>query len=398
MSWWEDPALSPVLAGGYLGLLVVMWALLVVGVPLYGARWRLSKPDKPVPETGPWLSICIPARNEAHNIHAAVEAALKVQWPNLEVIVVDDRSDDGTGDVARQAGNGDSRLRVIEGVEPPNGWAGKPWACSRAAGEARGAYLLFLDADVCIHPLAAQAMIDAMNSRKLAMLSAFGRWRLVSFWERAVVPCVGWLIRGTVNLDQVNDPGRPEAFANGQAILFARNAYDQIGGHESVRNQILEDVRIAEATKKQGVAIGMYMAPWLFDVRLYRSLTEIMQGYSKNLYEGMGRRPMLGFGAILFIWVGTIVPFVALLIGIYGRLSGWLIPGNMWLLSLAVVCGLQLVFRWRIERFDGRSGGIAWAHPLANLVLIAILLRSILVVQSSWKGRTFVDGRASSTR
>jgi len=397
MNLWGDPLLSVILAGGYLGLLGLMWSLLFVGVPFWGAKWRIPQPDDAPPEAGPWLSICIPARNEAANIQAAVTAALAVRWPNLEVVVVDDRSDDGTGALAREAGAGDPRLRVVEGAEPQSGWAGKPWTCARAAGEARGDLLLFLDADVCIHPDAPRALVAVMRAEKLGLLSVFGTWELVSFWERALVPAVGWLIRGAVDLDQINDPGRPEAFANGQLILFQREAYEQIGGHEAVRDQILEDVRIAEAVKKQGVPIGMRLARWMFRVRLYRSLSEIVGGYSKNLYEGMGRQPLLGFGAILFIFVGTLTPFIGLLGGLWVRgVSGWAVPGDGWLLALAVVCALQLGFRWRIERHDGRSGRVAWAHPLANLMLVWILLRSIVGVQATWKGRTFVDGRAQA--
>lgn len=396
MTLWGDPFLSVIFAGGYLGLLGLMWALLFVGVPLWGASWRIQPPAEPPPEEGPWLSVCIPARNEAGNIAAAVRAALQIRWPNLEVVVVDDRSTDGTGALAREAAGGDARLRVVEGTEPQAGWAGKPWACARAAGEARGDLLLFLDADVRIHPDAPRALVAALEAEGLGMLSVFGTWELVSFWERAVVPTVGWLIRGAVNLDQVNDPVRPEAFANGQLILFRRQAYDQIGGHEAVFDQILEDVRIAEAVKKQGVPIGMRVAPWMFSVRLYRSLSEIVQGYTKNLYEGMGRRPMLGFGSILFIFVGTLAPFIGLIGGAAARVGlGWAVPGDGWLAALAVICALQLGFRWRIERFDGRSGGIAWVHPVANAVMVWILLRSIVGVRATWKGRTFVDGRAS---
>ena len=397
MNLWGDPALSGLLAGGYITLLGLMWSLLFFGVPRYGARWRLPEPGGEPPEDGPMLSVCIPARNEAQNIQAAVEAALQIAWPRLEVIVVDDRSEDGTGQLARDAGADDPRLRVIGGTEPQSGWAGKPWACARAGSEARGDLLLFLDADVKIHPDAPRALIDELERHALGMLSAFGTWELLTFWERAVVPTVGWLIRGAVDLDTINDQSRSEAFANGQLILFRRTAYEQIGGHEVVQAQILEDVRIAEAVKQNGIAIGMRVAPWLFRVRLYRNLSEIVGGYSKNLYEGMGRRPIIGFGAILFILVGTLFPFGALFVGILGRLSGWGIPGNGWLVALTGVCAAQLAFRWRIERFDGRGGGMAWVHPLANIVLVWILLRSILGLRATWKGRVFVDGCAVSS-
>jgi glycosyltransferase involved in cell wall biosynthesis len=395
MSLWGEPFFSDLLAGGYLALLTLMWLGLVVGAGRYGARWRIPRPEGPPPEDGPLVSVCIPARNEALNIGACVAGALALRWPALEVVVVDDRSEDGTGDAAREAGAGDPRLHVIEGTEPPAGWAGKAWACARAAGEARGRWLLFLDADVRIDPDALRALMGVALSEELRLLSVFGTWELVSFWERALIPTVGWLIRGAVDLDRVNDPTRVEAFANGQLILAEREAYDFVGGHAAIRDRILDDVSIAEAFKRRGMPIGLRPASWAFRVRLYRSLGEIVAGYGKNLYEGMGRRPTIGLGAVLFIFVGTLLPYLALAAALVGRLAlGWGVPGWGWVGWLALICGLQFLFRVRVERHDGRAGAIAWVHPISNLLLVGIILRSMFWVEASWKGRRFVDGRA----
>ncbi len=394
MSMWGEPLLTELLAAGYLGLISLLWLGVAVAVPQWGARWMLARPQGE-PGAGR-VSVCIPARNEAHNIGACVRAALASRWPDLEVVVVDDRSEDDTADQARQAADGDERLVLISGSEPPAGWAGKPWACARAGAEASGGLLLFIDADVVIDPDAVAGAVAALRERQVAMLSLFGTWSLVSFWERAVIPAVGWLIRGAVDLDRVNAPGQPEAFANGQFILMARGAYTDIDGHAAVRDQVLDDVRLAEAVKRRGLPIALLVGPWAFRVRLYRSLREIVAGYGKNLYEGMGRRPALGLGGVLFICVGTLLPFAALLGGLITRLAlGWGVPGVGWLLWLAGICALQLAFRFRLERRDGRDGRAWWTHPLANIVLVGILLRSVFGVEARWKGRRFVDGRAS---
>lgn len=396
MSFWEDPATTAILGGGYLGLMSLMWGGLTLGVPAWGARWRVERPATPIPAEGRRLSVIIPARNEAANIGAAVRSALAIHWPDLEVIVVDDRSEDDTAALALAAGAGDPRLDVITAPDRPQGWAGKVWAAHCGSLRATGALLLFLDADVEIDPDAAPALIGAMDESKAGLGSCFGSWRLVSFWERALIPTVGWFIRGAVDLDAINDPGRPEAFANGQLLCARREAYLDAGGHEAIAGQILDDVRLAERMKRRGVGVALRVMPWAFSVRLYRSLDEIWRGYSKNLYEGMGRRPLIGLGAVLFIFVGTLFPHVLLAGGLIARLVlDWGVPTAPWLLWIFLLCGLQVAFRARVELRDGRSPTIAWVHPLANLLLVGILLRSVFGVEATWKGRRFVDGKAT---
>ncbi|HJN74988.1 MAG TPA: glycosyltransferase family 2 protein [Myxococcota bacterium] len=389
---WEDPALSSMLAGGYLGLLTLLWVGLSLGVGRWGARWRLRPED--AGEDLPFVSICIPARNEVGRIGRCVEAALRSRLPRLEVVVVDDRSEDGTGDEVRAID--DDRVRLVAGSEPPAGWAGKPWACMRAAGEARGELLLFIDADVELSDWAVPAAITRLQADGLELLSLFGDWKLESFWEGAVIPVVGWFIRGAVDLDAANDPGRPHAFANGQFILVRREAYDRVGGHGAVRAEVLDDVRLARAFKSKALRVGLRHAPGAFVVRLYERLGEIVSGYTKNLYEGMDRRPLLAVGAVLFIFVSTVLPYVlALGLAVGVLAAGWNLPHWRWWGWLLLDCALIHVFRLRLERSDGRSGWHALTHPLGNAVFVFILCRSMFGVEATWKGRTFVDGKAA---
>lgn len=392
---WGDPVLSELLAGAFMALLTLVWATLCLTAGKYGERARLT-PAEPAPPRWPSLSVCIPARDEEGRVGEAVRLALASDYPDLEVVVVDDRSHDKTGEEARAAAAGDPRFRLVMGTEPPAGWAGKPWACLRAAGESRGELLLFLDADVEIAPWTARAAVARLLNGQHQLLSVFGDWRLVTFWERAVIPVVGWFIRGAVNLDAVNEPGRPEAFANGQLILTTRAAYDAVGGHEAVRAEVLDDVRLARAFKRRVLSTVMLYAPGSFTVRLYRNLGEIVRGYGKNLYEGMDRRPLLGVGAMLFILVSTLGPYALFLtLAITPIWPGWALAGPGWTLWAAVIVGLIHLFRYRVERADGRSGWHSLTHPLGNVIFLFILARSIFGVEADWKGRRFVDGRAA---
>ena len=394
---WSDPGLSGVLVGGCLCLLSLAWLALWVRVPMWGRRWRLARPEGDVPMRGPKVSICIPARNEEANIVPCLRAAGLQRWSELEIVLVDDQSSDDTATMAMRAVAGDPRVRIVHGTSPPPGWAGKPWACSRAASEAVGDILLFVDADVRLDPDATRALVAELEARQLSLLSVYGTLQLQGFWERVVTPAVHGLIRAGVDLDRVNDPGRPEAFANGQLIAVQRTAYEALDGHGAVRDYVLDDVRLAEAFKLHGAAVGLLVAPWVFQVRLQRTLGEIVSGYGKSLYEGMGRKPAVGLGAVLFVLVGVLMPFAALFLGLVARFGlDWTVPGPLLLGWLAMVCGLQFAVRYRVERRDGRSGGMTWTHPLANAVLVVILLRSILDMRASWKGRPFVDGRVQA--
>jgi len=310
--------------------------------------------------------------------------------------VIDDRSTDDTAAVAIEAADGDPRVRVVSGTEPPQDWSGKAWACTRAAGEATGDILLFVDADVRLDEAAVQAVVAAMDARALDLFSAFGTWRLESTWENVAIPPVGWLIRGSIDLDAVNAPGKEAAFANGQLIAVRRAAYQQIDGHGAVRGTILDDVALAVAIQRQGNRIGLVDAPWLFEVRLYRSLREVVAGYSKNMFEGMDRRLSTGLGAIFFIFVGALFPYVCVVGGVVARLGlGWSVPGWGWVAWFGAICGMQVFFRYRLDLRDGRAPRWCWTHAIGNLVLVWILVRSIMGLETEWKGRKFLDGRPS---
>jgi len=391
---WGQPVFDSILMGGYLALMTLMWGGLVLGVPRWGRSHRLGRPTGAAPDRGIRVTICIPARNEADNIASCISAARAQTWPNLEIVVVDDRSTDDTGAVARAAADTDPRVCVVAGTEPPEGWSGKAWACTRAAGEGSGELLVFVDADVTLHPDAIRATIAAMDARALDLFSAFGTWRLESFWEQVAIPPVGWLIRGSIDLDAVNAPGKEAAFANGQFIAVRREAYTKIDGHGAVRGTILDDVALATAIQRRGCRIGLVDAPWLFEVRLYRSLGAVVEGYAKNLYEGMDRRLSTGVGAIFFILVGTLFPYVGVAAGVGARLGlQWQVPGWGWVLWFVGICALQVVFRYRVDRRDGRDPRFCWTHAIGNLVLVWILMRSIAGLETQWKGRRFIDGR-----
>ena len=391
---WGEPMLSQVLFGGYLGMLTLLWSGLLLGVSRWKKQFRM--PDSDWTGDLPRLSVIIPARNEALNIATCVQSVLASTHPDIEIIVVDDASTDGTAGIATAAAAGDPRVRVLAGAALPAGWAGKPWACEQGAHLATGGHLLFIDADVKLGADAALSSAKVLERQRLDLLSGFGTWRLETFWERAAIPVIGWFIRGAIHIEAVNLPSRPEAFANGQFILVRRGPYEAIGGHTAVRAEVLDDVRLARTMKKRAYTLGLYFAPELFSVRLYRGLGEIIAGYGKNLYEGMDRKPHIAIIALLFLFVTLGAPWLALVAGMTQPqlLQNALGTTTFWLVWLALTCALPIGLRWRLERVEGRSGALAWMHPVGNIVLAIVLVRALTAVRSSWKGRIFHDGKA----
>ena len=375
-----------------IALHLAAWTLAALwGVALLGRLLRRADPSfrlepsgpEPLPAPAPRVSVVVPARNEVHNIGACVDALLASDYPDIEVLVVDDRSEDGTGEEVRR--RGDPRLRVIEGEPPPDGWAGKPAACQRGAEEADGEWLLFVDADVQLAPWTIRRAVQTANARSVGLLSLWGTWALGSFWERLLIPVIGGFVRAAHPLERINSPENPAAFANGQFMLFAAEAYREGGGHARVASCVLEDVLLGRAMRAEGHRVELLLAPRAFRVRLYRSLGDIWAGFSKNMYAGMSHRPSLALLAAAFVGSVHLGPLVAV--------AAALVPG----LGTCGLAGLiSLGCMWSVRLLDDRDARrrdllCAALHPVGNGVLVGIILNSMLRhhlgATVAWKGR-----------
>lgn len=199
----------------------------------------------PPPVNVPLISVCIPARNEERNIRACVEAVLAQDYPNLEVIVLDDRSSDATPQILADIASRDSRLRPINGSELPKGWAGKPHALFQASALARGEWFCFVDADTFLSPVTLSSCYAKALETQAEMFTIMTFQVLGSFWEKTVMPLVLTALSVGFSPRKVNDPNKKDAIANGQFILIKRSTYAAIGGHASVKI-VLWKIRISQ--------------------------------------------------------------------------------------------------------------------------------------------------------
>ncbi|MBL8079734.1 MAG: glycosyltransferase [Anaerolineales bacterium] len=348
------------------------------------------------PKDAPLISICIPARNEENNIRRSVEAALAQDYPNIEVIVLDDRSTDATLTQLKEIAARDSRLLPISGSDLPEGWAGKPHALYQASADARGEWLCFLDADTFLAPEAISSCYVKALETEADLFTVMTEQILGSFWEKVVMPLVMTALSVGFSPRKVNDPSRRDAVANGQFILIKHSIYDLIGGHEKVKDQIVEDKAISEQVKWNGhrliVADGMQVV----STRMYTSLESMWEGWTKNIYLGLRDHVamlLLGaFGASLALIAALFLPIWPL-IGL-----AWYFNNGEWM-ALAVI--LESLFVWGyliynraiIAKKMNISEWYSLTTPLGAGVFAAMMLTSAWKVLSgqgvTWRGRTY---------
>ena len=348
------------------------------------------------PADAPLISVCVPARNEERNIRACVEAILAQDYPNFEIIVLDDRSTDRTSEILRQLAAQSDQLKIFYGADLPREWAGKPHALFQAAAKARGAWLCFVDADTFLSPPALSACYAKAMETKADMFTIMTFQILGSFWEKVVMPIVMTALSVGFSPRKVNNPDSRDAIANGQFILIKRTVYDAIGGHERVRDQIVEDKAIAEQVKWNGYRLIVANGYPVARTRMYTSLPEMWEGWTKNIYLGLRDRPsltLLGtFGAFLALVTALILPLWPGL-GLF-----WFLQGGG-LLALAVIaesCALWMFIiyaRVRVSIGMGISPWYALTLPLGAAIFAAMMFTSAWRVLSgrgvTWKGRTY---------
>lgn len=333
-----------------------------------------------------FLSILIPARNEAHNIGSIVTQILAQSYANIELLVLDDHSTDDTANVAIAAAQGDPRFQLLTGKQLPAGWAGKNWACHQLASAAQYDLLLFTDADVQWQPTALAALLSTQLDTQADLLTVWPTQITESWGERLTVPLMSFAIWAYLPLWLVHHtPFSSAAAANGQCMLFQRHAYLNSGGHAAIRDQVLDDVILAQRVKMTGGHLRMADGADLIACRMYKNWHETMHGFGKNILAGHQRSPLLLLLSTLFHLLVFVAPWLWLWIGNHWPLPGW----PLWPIAL-------IVLTWSL-----RLGTAHATHQRltdAFLMPISVLLMTRIALQSlwwhwqrggpQWKGRT----------
>jgi glycosyltransferase involved in cell wall biosynthesis len=375
--------------------IIAIWPIRHVVIAWIVRRLDILTPDSPrwsLPDP-PLVSAIIPAKDEEAILTDCLASVCAQDYPNLEILVVDDRSTDRTAEIARGFARRDPRVRLIRIEHLPAGWTGKTHALQVAADQARGDWFWFLDADTRHTPDNLAIVLEYARNQQAALASLLPEMRCETFWENVVQPLAGIVLMQSFPLILVNNDRSSLAFANGQYILVSRSAYEAAGGHHAVRDRFVEDIHLADRVKALGLPIRVAIAQGIGSTRMYTSLDTLIRGWSRILYDALGRNPWRLLGRVLDALIFSQSGHVALVYALIMLAQGGASPFATCLLAMSlahhVLSYSVLRQLYRISIPQTRS--VIW-FPLANLVIDWILLRAIgmcLTGKVTWRGTAY---------
>lgn len=361
--------------------------LALVGIAWLNRRFCPVLDDFPPQPGGPRISILVPARNEAENIATCVHSLMEQRYPNLEVIVLDDESEDETPHVLQALQRQYPTLRVLTGRPLPAGWMGKNWACHQLAQNASGEYLLFTDGDTVHHPDCAARTIAIAETLKADLLTGLPDQRSGSWGEHFVLPFLRWGLTTLVPhflAKRLPWPGLTVGV--GQFLIFRREAYDRLGGHRAVRGAVVEDVMLARRAQAADLRVIFADLRGWVACRMYHDWRSVVQGFTKNMYAFFGAPLPMYLFAWLWMWWLFVFPMAGLLLAALDMPLPGFQPRLAW---------AAMLLSWFLWAEHGREPDTPWAvtllYPVTVTLFVLIALRSAWVTVLRrplvWKGR-----------
>ena len=386
---------------GIASLTALYWAVVLVRVIRINAtrptvRRGLGR-DEPA---GGWpdVSVVIPAHNEERVIDRCVRSMLAQDYPDFEVIVVLDRCTDGTLEILQKLADSDDRLTLLVNESCPNDWAGKCNAARLGSQHARGEMLLFIDADTHAHPELLNAAVSVSRERGLGLLSLLSTLTCEHRFEWTAQPVASMTLMTLYPPDLVNRLPKGRPFANGQFMLFKRECYDAIGGHDAVKDDLLEDIAFARCVDKSGEHVHILNADGLFTCSMYSSLESFRTGWLRIFIEACKRKPTrMRKMSRRVLLTGTIMPLAmlpCLVIGILVASTSETGPG----LGLAITASAGLLLQGAalacVHRMGRQPVAAICGHPVGSIEVSRILKRAADVIDEGqpvvWAGKSYV--------
>lgn len=367
-----------------LGILPLL--LYLLNLPLFCIAWQRREAAN-LPAYN--VSVLIPARDEADGIEPCLQAVLASRGVNLEVIVLDDQSQDATAEVVRGIAAQDCRVRLETGVELPAGWNGKQHACWRLANLANHRWLVFLDADVRVAPDAIQHLIAYADRNQVALLSAFPHQETGTLLEKMMIPLMHLVLLCYLPLLRMRACTKPAYAAGcGQFFVTQQDVYQQMGTHAAIRHSRHDGIKLPRAYRVAGFSTDVVDGSRLARCRMYRSGREVVQGLLKNADEGIANAALIVPFSVLLLG-STVVPLVLIAVCWWSPTSDRNDSTTLWVAAAALATGWapRIVNAWRLKQ----SIIGAALHPIAVLVFIALQWLALAMQRSGhrvrWRGR-----------
>ncbi len=342
----------------------------------------------------PSVSIIVPAHNEERVVEACAATLLASDYPSLQVVMVLDRCTDRTRELLRPFEARDARLKVIENRDCPPDWAGKCNAARVGVEHATGEYLLFTDADVEFDPQLVRASMGMASRDGRDLLSLLPTLTTETWFERVVQPVAAMTLLRMYPIEKVNHERYRRPFANGQFMLFSRAMYERIGGHASVKDDLLEDIAFARGVEAAGGRGGIAIADGMLVVNMYATLAAMRTGWKRIFIEACKRKiARLRQNAFRVVSLGVLAP----LLQVAAIVAGMVLGGAAVVVAIAIVCGgmllqcFALVVIFAVSR-SPISG--AFFFPLGSLIVAKALWDGASDLASGrpvrWGGRDYV--------
>ena len=332
------------------------------------------------------ISVLIPARDEAANISAALDGALGQEGVEIEVVVLDDGSTDGTDRIVSERADTDPRVRLIRGEPLPSGWNGKQHACYQLANAAVHPTLLFIDADVRLSRDAGARMLSYLKVHDLALVSGFPRQITGTLAEKIVIPQILVLLLGYLPFPMARlSNALGFAAGCGQLMMVAAETYQRSGGHAAFRTSMHDGLNLPRNIRKAGGRTDILDATPIAACRMYDNWADIWKGFSKNATEGMAKPVALPIWTVL-LFGGHIMPILVALVA-------WLAnaPAAAEIALLAV--GLVFVARMLLALKVRQHPISVLLHPIGVAVTLWIQWSALIGAQqgrqAEWRGRTY---------
>ncbi len=330
----------------------------------------------------PRVSVIVPARNEEGNIRRCLQSLTNQDYPDFEIIVVDGDSEDRTREIVREQF---PRVSLIEEPPRPEGWVGKPWACHVGFKHASGDVLLFTDADTFHQRESLKVLVSTLIQKSNGFLTTVTKIEMKKFWEYTLIfifQIIALSLQGARGSDGKH-------LANGQYMMFTRNAYKAIGGHERVKSSVIEDMELATAGAQSGIPPLACFATHLVSVRMYTTFDDLIEGFSKNMALGTQRLALSSMIRVnaLFLWIAGI--FILPVTAYYFPVDR---PYYLWALLISFVLYTSIAI-FGEKQLTGEVTYHPVLFPIYFAIVTYIILKSMTLVyvkkEVKWKGRAY---------